>query len=72
MQIGGKIADLRMSGPSAREHGPSGPAAVGTVFRNELPRHTPKPPRTSQTLNDPVRPSAYSDRQSTYNTGQST
>jgi hypothetical protein len=71
MQIGGKITDLRMSGPYAREHGPSGPATADTVFRNELPRHAPEPPRTTQNLNGSVRPSTYSDRQSAYNTGRS-
>jgi hypothetical protein len=34
--IGHKIVDLRMSGPSAHERGPSGPAAVGPIFRSEL------------------------------------
>jgi hypothetical protein len=70
-QIGDKFVDLRMSGPSARERGPSGPVAAGPIFRNELPRHAPEPPRTAQTLNYPVGPSAYSDGQSTYSDGQS-
>jgi hypothetical protein len=56
-QIGGKSADLRMSGPSARERGPSGPALAGPVFRNKLPRPAPESPRTVQTLNDPFGPS---------------
>jgi hypothetical protein len=50
--IGSKLADLHMSGPSARVRGPSGPATVGPIF-NELPRYasaatcytSPKPPR---------------------------
>jgi hypothetical protein len=45
--IGDKFADLRMSGPSARERGPSRPATVGPIFRNELPRPAPEPPRTA-------------------------
>jgi hypothetical protein len=44
--IGDKFADLHMSGPFARERGPSGPVAVGPIF-NELPRHAPEPPRTA-------------------------
>jgi hypothetical protein len=42
-QIGSKSVDLHMSGPSARDHGPSGPATAGPIF-NELPRHAPEPP----------------------------
>jgi hypothetical protein len=64
-QISDKFADLRMSGPSARERGPSGPAAADPIFRN-----APEPPRTAQTLNYPVGPSAYSDGQSAYNNGR--
>jgi hypothetical protein len=59
-----------MSEPSARERGPSGPAAADPIF-NELPRHVPETPRTAQTLNYPVGPSAYSDRRSAYNNGWS-
>jgi hypothetical protein len=64
--ISDKFADLCMSGPSAHERGPSGLVVVGPIF-DELPRHAPEPPRTTQTLNYPVRPSAYSDEQSAYN-----
>jgi hypothetical protein len=52
-QIGGKSADLRMTGPS-------GPAAAGPVFRNKLPRPAPEPPCTVQTLNKPFELSVYS------------
>jgi hypothetical protein len=68
--IDDKFADLHMSGPSAREHGPSRPAAVDPIV-NELPRHAPKPQRTAQTLNYPIRASAYSDGRSAYNNGRS-
>jgi hypothetical protein len=71
MHISGKIADLHMSEPSAREHGPSGPAVTGTIFRNELPRPKPELPCTVQNLNDQFRPSAYSTGQSEYNLGRS-
>jgi hypothetical protein len=71
MKIGGKSADLRTTGPSARERGPSRPAVAGPVFRNELPRPAPEPPCTAQTLKDPLEPSAYSARQSKYITGRS-
>ena len=69
-QIGNKLVDMHMSEPSARERGPSGPAAADPIF-NKLPRHVPEPPRTAQTLNYPVGPSAYSDRRSAYNNGWS-
>jgi hypothetical protein len=69
--IGDKFADLRMSGPSARERGPSGPAAADPIFRSELPRSAPKPPHTVQTLDNPFGPSAYDARQSEYNVGRS-
>jgi hypothetical protein len=59
-----------MSGPSTRERGPFGPAA-STIFKNELPKHAPEPPRTAQTLNFPVGLSAYSDGHSTYNNERS-
>jgi hypothetical protein len=39
--IGDKLTDLRMSGPSAHEHGTSGPAVTGPIFRSELPRPAP-------------------------------
>jgi hypothetical protein len=71
-QIGGKSIDLRMSESSVRERGPSEPAAVGPVFRNELLRLAPEPPKTMQTLNDPFRPFAYSTGQCEYNTRRST
>jgi hypothetical protein len=69
-QIGSKTADLHMSGPSAREHGSSGPATAGPIF-NELPRHAPEPPHTSQNPNYPVGRSAYNDGRSAYNHGRS-
>jgi hypothetical protein len=69
--IGDKFADLRMSGPSACEHGPSGPAATDPIFRSELPSPAPKPPHTVQTLDNPLRPSAYDARQFEYNVGRS-
>jgi hypothetical protein len=69
-QIGSKSADLHMSGSSARERGPSGPATARPIF-NELPRHAPEPPHMAQNLNYPVGPFAYNDRQSTYNHGRS-
>jgi hypothetical protein len=47
--IGDKFADLRMSGPSTRGCGPSGPAATDPIFRSELPRPAPKPPHVVQT-----------------------
>jgi hypothetical protein len=69
-QIGDIFADLHMSRPSARERGPSRPAAAGPIF-NELPTHVPEPPRTVQTLNYPVGRSAYSDGRSIYHNGRS-
>jgi hypothetical protein len=69
--IGDKFADLRMSGPSARERGLSGLAAVDPIFRSELPRPAPKPPHTTQTLDNPFRPSVYDARQSEYNSRRS-
>jgi hypothetical protein len=65
-QIGNKLANLHMFGPSARERGPSGPATAGPIF-TVLPRHAPEQPRTAQTLNYPVEPFTYSDRRSAYN-----
>ena len=47
-----------MSGLSAREGGPSGPATAGPIF-NELPRYASEPPHATQALNYPVKPSAY-------------
>jgi hypothetical protein len=69
-QIGSKSADLHMLGPSAREHGPSGPATVGPIF-TELPRHAPEPQQMAQNLNYPVGRSAYDDGRSAYNHGRS-
>jgi hypothetical protein len=69
-RIGDKFADLHMSGPSSREHGPSGPQATDPIF-NELPRHASEPPRTAQTINYPVGPSTYSDGRSAYNNERS-
>jgi hypothetical protein len=71
MHINDKFADLRMSGPSARERGPSGPAAVDPIFRSELPRPAPKLPHVVQTLDNPFEPSTYGARQSEYNVGRS-
>jgi hypothetical protein len=62
--ISDKFANLRMSKPSARERGPSGPTAAGPIFRNELPKPAPEPPRTAQTLDNPFGPSVYGARQS--------
>jgi hypothetical protein len=56
--IGNKLVDLHITGPSARERGPSGPATTSSIF-TELPRHAPKQPRTAETLNYPVGRSAY-------------
>jgi hypothetical protein len=69
-QIGSKLADLHMPGPSARERGPFGPTTVGPIF-NELPRHAPEPQHTTHNLNYPVGPSAYNNRRSAYNHGRS-
>jgi hypothetical protein len=69
--INDKFADLRMSGLSARERGPSGPAATGPIFRSELPRTAPKLPHTMQTLDNPFGPSVYGARQSEYNARRS-
>jgi hypothetical protein len=60
--IGDKFADLRMSGPSTRGRGPSGPAVADPIFRSELPRPAPKPPHAVQTLGSPFGPSAYGAR----------
>jgi hypothetical protein len=68
--IDDKFVDLRMSGPSAREHGPSRPAAAGPIF-NELSRHALELPHTTQTLNYPIGLSAYDDGWSAYNNGRS-
>jgi hypothetical protein len=65
-QIGSKTADLHMSRPSARDRGPSGPATTEPVF-NEVPRHAPEPPHTSQNPNYPVGRSAYNNGRSAYN-----
>jgi hypothetical protein len=68
--IGNKLADLHMSGPSAHEGGPSGPATADPIF-NELPRYASKPPHATQALNYPVRPSAYDHGRSDHMAGQS-
>jgi hypothetical protein len=70
-QIGGKPVDLRMTRPSAREHRPSGPMAADPVFRTELPRSVPKPPRPVQALKEQFGPSAHNARHSKYITGWS-
>jgi hypothetical protein len=62
-QIGSKSVDLHMSGSSARERGPSGPATAGPIF-NELPRHAPEPQHMTHNLNYPVGRSAYNNGQS--------
>jgi hypothetical protein len=59
-----------MSGPSAREQGPSGPVAADPIF-NELPGYAPEPPRTAQTLDYLVGQSAYNGRWSAYDHGRS-
>jgi hypothetical protein len=69
-QISSKSADLHMSGPFARERGPSGPATAGPIF-NELPRHAPEPQHMAHNLNYPVGRSAYNDGRSAYNHGRS-
>jgi hypothetical protein len=69
--ISDKFVDLRMSEPSARERGLSGPAAADPIFRSELPRPAPKPPHAMQTLDNTFGPSAYGVRQSEYNVGRS-
>jgi hypothetical protein len=69
-QIDSKTADLHMSGPSARERGPSGPPTVGPIF-NELPTHELEPPHMAQNLNYPIGRSAYNDGWSAYNRGRS-
>jgi hypothetical protein len=69
-QIGSKLADLHMLGPSARERGPSGPATAEPIL-NELPRHAPKPQHMIQNLNYLVGLSAYNDGRSVYNHGRS-
>jgi hypothetical protein len=69
--MGNKFADLHMSGPFARERGPSGLATADPIFRSELPRLAPKPPHAVQTLDSPFGPSAYGARQSEYNVGRS-
>jgi hypothetical protein len=40
--ISDKFVDLRMSGPTACERGPSGPATASPIF-NELPRYVSEP-----------------------------
>jgi hypothetical protein len=69
-QIGSTLADLHMSGLSARERGPSGPAMAGPIF-NELSRYVSELPHVTQTLNHPNRPPAYDHGQSAYPTGRS-
>jgi hypothetical protein len=69
-QIGSKLANLHMSGSSARERGPSGIVMVGPIF-NELPRYVSEPPHVTQTLNRSDRPSAYDHGRSAYLTGRS-
>ena len=56
-QIGSKSADLHMSGPSDRERGPSGPMAVGPVFRTELSKPAPEPSHSTQIPNEQFVPS---------------
>jgi hypothetical protein len=69
-QIGSKLADMHMSGPSARKRGSSGPATVGPIF-NELSRYASEPPHVTQALNHPDRSSAYNHGRSAYPTGRS-
>jgi hypothetical protein len=69
-QIGSKTVDLHMSGPSARDRGPSGPATAGPIF-NEVPRHAPEPPHMTQNPNYLVGRSAYDDGRSAYTHGRS-
>jgi hypothetical protein len=65
-----KLADLHMTGPSARECGPSEPATAGPIF-NELPRYASEPPHVTQALNHLDRPSAYDHGRSAQPTGRS-
>jgi hypothetical protein len=69
-QIGNKLSDLHMFGPSAREHRPSRPTTVDPIF-NDLPRYASEPPHVTQVLNHPDRPSAYDHGWSTHPTGRS-
>jgi hypothetical protein len=69
-QIGNKLVDMHMSGPSARERGPSGLATTGPIF-NELPRYASEPPHATQALNHPDRLSAYDHGRSAYPTERS-
>lgn len=52
-QIEGKSTDLRIARPSAHEHRPSVPTAADLVFQTELPKSTPGPPYSAQTLTYP-------------------
>jgi hypothetical protein len=67
--IGNKLANLHMTGPSARERGPSGPATVGPIF-NELPRYVSEPPHVTQALNHTDRPSTYDHERPAQPTGR--
>jgi hypothetical protein len=69
-QIGSKLADLHMSGPSARERGPSRPETAGPIF-NALPRYASEPPHVTQSLNHLDRLSAYDRGRSAQPTGRS-
>jgi hypothetical protein len=69
-QIGSKLADLHMSGPSARERGPSGPAN-GRSYFNELPRYVFEPPHVTRALNHLDRSSAYDHGRSAQPPGRS-
>jgi hypothetical protein len=69
--IDNRLADLHMSGPSARERGPSGPATAGPIF-NELPRYASEPPHVTQALNHLDRPSSYDHGRSAYPIERST
>jgi hypothetical protein len=62
--IRGKLADLRMTGPSR-------PAAVGPVFQTKLSKFAPEPSHPAQTLNDEFGLSTHSIVQSEYITRRS-
>jgi hypothetical protein len=68
--IDNKLADLHMSGLSARERRPSGTATAEPIL-NELLRYASEPPHVTQALNQTNRPSAYDNGWSAYPTERS-
>jgi hypothetical protein len=69
--IRGKSIDLRTTGLSVPECGPSRPATAGPVFQTELPKSVLGPPHFAQTLTHSFRPSAHMAGQSEYIIGRS-